>query len=304
MYFVLKSSFYEKTDTGIFGMMEYKKISVITVAYNCEQFLETMCKSFAYQDYPNMEWIIVNDASTDSTAALLQRYKKRDKRVKLCLNKTHKGATESYSYAISKATGDYIAILEPENFWVKDKISRHYAFMLRYNFILSHTSYAFADHSCNLLPVGCAFIEPKVSLVNYDKDANICLSTFMMNREETKEYFPMNLTDEDKKNNIDIVMYLMRKGFISRGNTEILTLCRPQYNIPQKIKQLEEVKKIYEQMKSEDITIPSLMKYQAYQATNVTAIKLHPSFCIDRDVSISMEELKNFKFGRKYGKKK
>lgn len=293
------SSFYRKTDTGFCNkngrviMNGYRKISVITVAYNCERFLETACKCFAYQDYPNLEWIIVNDASTDSTAALLQRYKKRDKRVKLCLNKSHKGYAESYSYAISKATGDYIAILEPENFWVKDKISKQYAFMLRYNFILSHTSYAFADHSCDLLPVGCCRIEKKVSLLNYEKDADICLSTFMMNREEIKDLFPMPI-DEDE--DPDIVMYLMRKGFISQGLTSVLSLCRPKYDAPKRHKQIEQVKKIYNQMQEEDMNIPSLMRYQAYRATNVANIKLNPSSFIDRDVFVSMEELKNFKF--------
>ena len=276
-------------------MEGYKKISVITVAHNCERVLETACKSFAYQDYPNLEWIIVNDASTDSTAALLQRYKKHDKRVKLCLNKTRKGLLESYGYAISKAQGDYIAILEPENFWVKDKISRQYGFMLRYNFILSHTSYAFADHKCNLLPMGCALVEPKVSLINYGKDAHICLSTFMMNREEIKEFFPINLSKEEQKDNIDIIMYLMQKGLISGGISEVLSLCRPQYNNPKRIKQIKQMHDMYIKMQKEDLRIPSLMKYQAYKASNVTDIKTNPSFCIDRSVSVSLEELKNFK---------
>ena len=281
MYFDLKSSFYEKTDTGILNMVEYKKISVITVAYNCERFLETACKCFAYQDYPNLEWIIVNDASTDSTAALLQRYKKIDPRVKLCLNKTRKGYTESYAYAITKATGDYIAILEPDNFWVQDKISRHYAFMLRYNFVL--------------LPMGCAVIEPKINLVNYGKEAQVCYSTLMMNREEISEFFPMQIDEEDK-NDMDLMLYFMRKGLVSCGCTEVLTLCRPQYNSPKKAKQIEEVKKIYKQMQEEEKSIPSIMKYQAYQATNVVGVKLNPSFCIDRDVVSSLDELKKFKF--------
>ena len=51
-------------------MAEYRKISVVTVAYNCERFLETACKSFAYQDYPNLEWIIVNDASDEKNTEI------------------------------------------------------------------------------------------------------------------------------------------------------------------------------------------------------------------------------------------
>ena len=86
-------------------MFNYKKVSVITVAHNCARFLTTAFKSFAYQDYDNMEWIIVNNASTDSTARRLQRYRQRDSRVKLCLNTTEKGLTDSYEFAITKADG-------------------------------------------------------------------------------------------------------------------------------------------------------------------------------------------------------
>lgn len=275
-------------------MAEYRKISVVTVAYNCERFLETMFKSFAYQDYPNLEWIIINDASTDSTAAILQSYRKKNKKIKLCLNKVHKGYAESYSYGISKATGDYIAFLEPEDFWVKDKISLQLGFMLRYGAILSHTSYAFADHFCNLLPMGSCMIEQKINLVNYAKGADICLSTFMIMREEIKDFFPVPKDSEDDEE-LDIVMYLMRKGLVSQGLTKVLTLCRPEYEHPKREKQVEVVRKLYNEMKKEDINVPSIMRYQAYRATNVTNVRLTPSFCIDRDVSISLEELKNFR---------
>ena len=53
---------------------------------------------------------------------------------------------------------------------------------------------------------------------------------------------------------------------------------------------------IYKQMQEEEKSIPSIMKYQAYQATNVVGVKLNPSFCIDRDVVSSLDELKKFKF--------
>ena len=76
----------------------------------------------------------------------------------------------------------------------------------------------------------------------------------------------------------------------------MLSLCRPKYDAPKRHKQIEQVKKIYNQMQEEDMNIPSLMRYQAYRATNVANIKLNPSSFIDRDVYVSMEELKNFKF--------
>ena len=272
-------------------MFHNKKVSVITVAHNCARFLTTAFKSFAYQDYENMEWIIINDASTDKTAALLQKYRQRNNKVKLCLNKQRKGYTDSYSFAISKAEGDYIAILEPENFWVKDKISRQVAFMIRYNAILSHTGYAFADDKANLLPVGCCHIEPKVNLLNFGKESDICLSTFMLNREEIKKLFPIPEDDKDKS----LLLYLMQKGLLSQGITDVLTLCRPQYDDPLQQKMLNQVRGMYEHMDKNDIKVPSIMRYQSFRASNIAGVKLDPSICIGREVNVSMEELKKFK---------
>ncbi len=272
-------------------MFRYKKVSVITVAHNCARFLTTAFKSFAYQNYENMEWIIINDASTDSTARRLQRYRRRDARVKLCLNTVKKGLTASYEFAISKAEGDYIAFLEPENFWVKDKISRQVGFMVRYNALLSHTSYAFADDKARLLPTGCCHIEPKVTLLNFGKETDICLSTLMMNRDEVKDLFPI----PKKYKEHDIMMYLMQKGLTSQGINEVMTLCRPQYDYPTRHKELNSVRNMFDQMDDENIRIPNLMRYQAYRASNVTQIKLDPSTCIGRDVSLSLDELRKFK---------
>ncbi len=272
-------------------MFVNKKVSVVTVAHNCSRFLTSAFKSFAYQDYENMEWIIVNDASTDSTAAKLQKYRQKDARVKLCLNKQRKGYDDSYSFAISKATGDYIAFLEPENFWVKNKISRQVGFMLRYNAALSHTSYAFADGKYNLLPVGCRHIEPKVNLLNFGKDTDICLSTFMLNREEVKDLFPM----PDDKKEVGFVMYLMQKGMVSQGMSDILSLCRPKFDYPIRQKHLENMKKLYDQMDKNNIKVPSLLSYEVYKASNIAGVKLEPSSCIGIDVVQSLNELKKFK---------
>lgn len=273
-------------------MFHNKKVSVITVAYNCANVLTSALKSFAYQDYQNMEWIIVNDASTDKTAHMLQSYRQRDPRVKLCLNTKRKGFAQAYASAVTKATGDYITFLEPENFWVKDKISRQVGFMIRYNVILSHTSYAFADNEYTLLPTGCCHIEPKVSLINYAKTADINLSTFMMNWDEVKDAFPIPQQQEEEP---DILMYMMQKGFISQGMTDVLTLCRPKFDYPTRMKNIETVRQIYQKMNKDKRPVPNLFRYQSYKASNIANIKLDPSSCIGRDVIVSLQELKNFK---------
>jgi glycosyltransferase involved in cell wall biosynthesis len=240
-----------------------------------------------------MEWIIVNDASTDRSAYLLQKYRARDDRVKLCLNTVRRGYTDSYGFAVSKAEGDYIAFLEPENLWVKDKISRQVGFMKRYATVLTHTSYAFSDNRCNLMPTGCAYIEPSMNLINFRKPVDICLSSFMMNAAEVKKFFPI-VQDQDKEK-VDLLMYLIKKGFVSQGMHDVLTLCRLDYDYPRQVGAVDSVKKLYKKMCLENHQIPSLMRYQAYKARNVTSIKMDLSMFVGLDVATSLDELKKFR---------
>ena len=47
-------------------------------------------------------------------------------------------------------------------------------------------------------------------------------------------------------------------------------------------------------MRQEDKSIPSILNYKVYEASNVTNIKISPSYCIDKDVYGSLEDLRNF----------
>ena len=60
-----------------------EKISVIVPVYNSEAYLENRLNSIIQQTYQNLEIILVNDGSTDGSAAICQRYKTQDPRVKV-----------------------------------------------------------------------------------------------------------------------------------------------------------------------------------------------------------------------------
>ena len=84
------------------------KISVIVPAYNNEKELPRMLDSILAQTHGNIEVIVVNDASTDGTAAVIDYYASRDRRVRA----VHKTANEGVSYArndgLDLATGEYL----------------------------------------------------------------------------------------------------------------------------------------------------------------------------------------------------
>lgn len=56
--------------------MKYKKISIITTCYNHENFIEETINSVISQKYPNLEYIVINDASTDGSHKIISKYEK------------------------------------------------------------------------------------------------------------------------------------------------------------------------------------------------------------------------------------
>lgn len=82
-------------------------ISVIMSAYNAEHFLREAIDSILNQTYDNFEFIIIDDASTDSSKSILRSY--NDQRIRLHLNKENLGLTRSLNIGLTLAKGSYIA---------------------------------------------------------------------------------------------------------------------------------------------------------------------------------------------------
>ena len=116
-------------------------ISIITPAYNCEKFVAEAIESVLQQSFHNWEMIIVNDASTDHTPSILQMYTKRDKRIRVITNSKNLGVAKSRNIAIEAALGDYIAFLDSDDIWFKEKLEKQLAFILENNLVISYSAY-------------------------------------------------------------------------------------------------------------------------------------------------------------------
>ena len=98
-------------------------VSVITPTFNHESLIGECIQSVLNQSYANWEMIIVDDGSTDATAAVVMSFD--DPRVKLFQQK-NKGPNhlgETYNFALSKASGELVAILEGDDFWPAEKLA-------------------------------------------------------------------------------------------------------------------------------------------------------------------------------------
>ena len=91
------------------------KLSILVPVYNAAEFLPLCLESIINQTYKDFECFLINDGSTDNSLKILQDYAKKDKRLKV-LDKKNSGYGASLNFAMKKAIGEYISIVEPDDF--------------------------------------------------------------------------------------------------------------------------------------------------------------------------------------------
>lgn len=101
-------------------------VSVIIPAYNRSAYIDQTVQSVLEQTYPQVELIVVDDGSTDGTYEQLQAY---GNRIRLLSheNRQNKGQSAALNLGLQAASGDYIAILDSDDYWAPDKLERQVA---------------------------------------------------------------------------------------------------------------------------------------------------------------------------------
>lgn len=98
------------------------KVSIITSCYNREATIQSAIESVLAQDYPNIEYIIVDGASKDSSMGIINRYADR---ISTIISEPDRGMYEAINKGIRAATGDIIGLLHSDDFfYAADTISR------------------------------------------------------------------------------------------------------------------------------------------------------------------------------------
>lgn len=93
------------------------KVSFILPAYNVEKYLSQCVKSILSQSYKNIEVIIVNDGSTDSTADVANSIAKTDVRI-IVIHQTNGGLSVARNAGLELASGEWIVFVDSDDFWI------------------------------------------------------------------------------------------------------------------------------------------------------------------------------------------
>ncbi|MDL1957557.1 MAG: glycosyltransferase, partial [Candidatus Desulfofervidus auxilii] len=97
-------------------------VSIIITNYNYGQFLEQAIESALNQTYSNIEVIVIDDKSTDNSEEILQKYAKKDKRLRFYKNDKRLGATGAAQKGVEIANGKFFTFLAADDFYEPDFI--------------------------------------------------------------------------------------------------------------------------------------------------------------------------------------
>lgn len=103
------------------------KISIIMSNYNGEQFIEHAIESVINQTYTDFEFIIIDDCSTDRSRIIIDSF--NDHRIKKVFFEKNEHMVYAFNYAISMASGEYIARIDSDDYWHPDKLTRQIDYM-------------------------------------------------------------------------------------------------------------------------------------------------------------------------------
>ena len=112
------------------------KISIITPVFNTGKLCLRLLRSIQYQNFKDLEIIIIDDYSTDDSVEIIKKYKSEDKRIKLIKNKMPKGTFASRNIGILHSKGKFIMMPDSDDILLENSLRTFYIFSAKNNYEL------------------------------------------------------------------------------------------------------------------------------------------------------------------------
>lgn len=213
--------------------MMNKKVSVIIPMYNSEKYIKDCLNSVINQTYSNLEIIVIDDCSTDSSLELVRNIK--DSRIKIIKFDENKGVSNARNKGIELAEGDYICFIDSDDIWVENKIEKQIEFIVKNDYAFIYSNYAFLDNkklgSKKLSELNIKNDLKTTSVLTemtYDtaiKNTAIFVSTVMLDVKKIKKedmYMPNLKIGQDSV----AWWHILKKGFVAHGMEDVLAFYR------------------------------------------------------------------------------
>ena len=197
-------------------------VSIITPSYNSSRFINECVNSVLGQTYTNWELIIVDDASNDNSRELISNIAARDNRIKFVFLTKNIGVAGSRNIALEKSKGRYIAFLDSDDVWKKEKLSKQIHFMQSHDVSFSFSSYE--PMSENGMKIFKEIKAPlKIDYNSFLKSTIIGCLTVVLDKDKIGDFKMPNLrTSQD----MALWLSIMKGGVIAYGVQKSLAYYR------------------------------------------------------------------------------
>ncbi|NML35827.1 glycosyltransferase family 2 protein [Chitinophaga sp. G-6-1-13] len=182
-------------------------VSIITPAYNVEDFIKETIESVINQTYKNWELIIVDDCSKDETFSVAQQMAETDARIKPVKAPLNGGAAAARNLGTTLANGEYIAFLDSDDLWHQEKLEIQLKEMVNKNAVFSYSAYHVVSESGEYLRDVKVpdFVDYKTLLKGCDIG---CLTAMYDVQKLGKQYF---LQPDSANNNTGLPENILRR---------------------------------------------------------------------------------------------
>ncbi|MBE50184.1 MAG: glycosyl transferase [Flavobacteriales bacterium] len=218
-------------------------ISIITPCYNGERFLKECIDSVINQTYVDWEMIIVDDNSDDKSVAIIEKLSLNEDRIKPIYLDDNVGPAQARNIALSNSKGRFIAFLDADDMWHKEKLNTQVAFMLDKGIAFTYTAYEIINEiGVNMNKT--INIPTSIGYHSYLKNTIIGCLTVMIDRDIVGDFKMPNI-----RSSHDMALWLLiiKRGFRAYGITKSLAYYRVvgTSNTSNKFKAAKDVWSVY-----------------------------------------------------------
>ncbi len=134
--YLKKCNNFEFKNINKFNKIDKPKISIISPIHNSSRFLLRFINRIQYQNFKDIEIILVDDFSIDNSTKIIENFQINDGRIKLMKNKRNKGTFISRNLGILISKGKYLLIPDPDDILSKNILTNCYKYAERYKYDL------------------------------------------------------------------------------------------------------------------------------------------------------------------------
>ena len=198
-------------------MSKKPAVSIIMPAYNSQEFIERAISSVSGQSFSGWELIIIDDASSDSSLDIIDKWTVSDERVHLIRLKDNSGAAVARNVGIEAANGRYIAFLDSDDSWFPNKLEQQLKFMDQRNSEFSCGSYHIVRPDGT--HVGSAYVPLEADYYSVLRSPRIgCLTAMYDTQRIGKIYMPLIR----KRQDFGLWLRILKKTGVVHGIQEPL----------------------------------------------------------------------------------